>query len=104
MRTHGPTLGFVLLTRLGLFLPQVGTAKEAVTVLSHGRIWTGNPHQPWAEAIAFSDDGRILDVGADTAVLGKWRRSAQVRDLRGRTVIPGLIDSHMHMLYGAYAL
>ncbi len=104
MRAHGSRLWFALLTFGGLLLLQDATAKDNVTVLSHGRIWTGNPRQPWAQAIAFRDNGRILDVGADAAVLGKWRRDAQVQDLKGRTVIPGLVDSHMHMLYGAYAL
>ena len=104
MRTYGSSLGFILLTVCGLLLAQSASAREGVTVLSHGRIWTGNPRQPWAQAIAFRDDGRILDVGADSAVLGRWRRGAQVQDLKGRTVIPGIVDSHMHMLYGAYAL
>lgn len=83
---------------------QAALASPAVTVLTHGHVWTGNPRQPWAQSIAFRDDGRILAVGSDAAVLGKWRRGAAVRDLQGRTVIPGIVDSHVHMLYGAYAL
>ncbi|MBV9697426.1 MAG: amidohydrolase [Gammaproteobacteria bacterium] len=83
---------------------QLAAAEASVTVLAHGRIWTGNPRQPWAQAIAFRNDGRILQVGTDASVLAQWRRGAQLEDLEGRTVIPGIVDSHMHMLYGAYAL
>jgi predicted amidohydrolase YtcJ len=91
-------------TGLGLLvLAGAAAAQSAVTVLAHGHIYTANPKQPWAEAIALRDD-RILAVGKDSDVIGKFGRSATVRDLQGRTVIPGIVDSHVHMLYGAYAM
>ena len=72
------------------------------TVLIHGHIYTGNPGMPWATALAVKGD-HIEAVGSDAAVL-KHRGHAQVIDLHGQTVIPGIVDSHTHMLYGAYAL
>ncbi len=72
------------------------------TLLIHGHIYTGNPHAPWVTALAVEGD-HIQAVGADAAVL-KHRGHAQVIDLHGQTVIPGIVDSHTHMLYGAYAL
>jgi len=72
------------------------------TVLIHGRIYTGNPGIPWVTALAVKGD-RIEAVGSDAAVL-KHRGRAQVIDLHGQTVIPGVVDSHTHVLYGAYAL
>jgi predicted amidohydrolase YtcJ len=72
------------------------------TVLIHGHIYTGNPGMPWVTALAVKD-ARIEAVGSDTAVL-KHRGHAQVIDLHGQTVIPGIVDSHTHVLYGAYAL
>jgi predicted amidohydrolase YtcJ len=98
MRVIRITLGLSL-----LFVCSLSSAHAAVTVLTHGHIYTGTPSHPWAQAIAFRDD-QIVAVGDDAAVLDRWRRSATVRDLSGRTVIPGIVDSHMHMLYGAYAL
>ena len=72
------------------------------TVLIHGHIYTGNPGMPWVTALAVKD-ARIEAVGTDAAVL-KHRGRAQVIDLHGQTVIPGIVDSHTHVLYGAYAL
>jgi predicted amidohydrolase YtcJ len=81
----------------------IPAAHAAVTVLAHGHIYTGDARQPWAEAIAFRDE-RIVAVGPDAAVLARWGRAGKVEDLKGRTVIPGIVDSHVHLLYGAYAL
>src|ERR1700722_15854612 len=72
------------------------------TLFIHGHIYTGNPQAPWATALAVSGV-RITAVGSDAAVL-KHRGGAQVIDLHGQTVIPGIVDSHTHLLYGAYAL
>ncbi|MGB6309079.1 MAG: amidohydrolase [Steroidobacteraceae bacterium] len=73
------------------------------TLLIHGHIYTGNPKAPWATALSVSGS-RIEAVGTDAAVLKHRAAHAQVIDLHGQTVIPGIVDSHMHMLYGAYAL
>ena len=73
------------------------------TLLLHGHIYTGNARMPWAEALAITGT-RIDAVGTDKDV-GKQRRgSAKVIDLHGRTVIPGIIDSHAHVVFGSYAL
>ena len=80
-----------------------GTAVAATTLLVHGRIYTANPGAPWAEAIAFQDS-RIVAVGSDSDLRRRWSKGATVVDLGGRMVIPGIVDSHAHMLYGAYAL
>jgi predicted amidohydrolase YtcJ len=72
------------------------------TVLIHGHIYTGNSGMPWVTALAVKD-ARLEAVGTDADVL-KHRGHAQVIDLHGQTVIPGIVDSHTHVLYGAYAL
>jgi predicted amidohydrolase YtcJ len=72
------------------------------TVLIHGHIYTGNPGMPWVTALAVKD-ARIEAVGSDADIL-KHRGHAQVIDLHRQTVIPGIVDSHTHVLYGAYAL
>jgi predicted amidohydrolase YtcJ len=73
------------------------------TLLIHGHIYTGNPQAPWATALSVSGT-RIEAVGTDAAVLKHRGNGAHVIDLHGQTVIPGIVDSHTHMLYGAFAL
>ncbi|MGD0492005.1 MAG: amidohydrolase [Steroidobacteraceae bacterium] len=73
------------------------------TLLIHGHIYTGNARAPWASAIAIKDT-RIEAVGSDAEILEHRGSRAKVVDLHGRTVIPGVVDSHLHMLYGAFAL
>jgi predicted amidohydrolase YtcJ len=78
-------------------------AHASDTLLLHGHIYTGNARMPWAEALAITGT-RIDAMGTDKDV-GKQRRgSAKVIDLHGRTVIPGIIDSHAHVVFGSYAL
>src|SRR5260370_11694963 len=72
-------------------------------LLIHGDIYTVNPRAPWASALSISGS-RIEAVGTDAAVLKHRSSRAQVIDLHGQTVIPGIVDSHTHVLYGAYAL
>ncbi|MDB6083551.1 MAG: amidohydrolase family protein [Gammaproteobacteria bacterium] len=79
------------------------TAMPADMVLVHGHIYTGNPRGPWAAALAI-DGMRIAAVGTDAHILKHRRPGSQIVDLHGQTVIPGIVDSHMHLLYGAYAL
>jgi predicted amidohydrolase YtcJ len=73
------------------------------TLLIHGHIYTGNPQAPWASALSIGGS-RIEAVGTDAAVLKHRGSRARVIDLHGQTVIPGIVDSHTHLLYGAYAL
>jgi predicted amidohydrolase YtcJ len=78
-------------------------AAGADILLIHGHVYTGDPRAKWAEAMAVTD-ARIAAVGSDAAVLKRRKAHAEVVDLHGQTVIPGIVDSHMHLLYGAYAL
>src|SRR6478736_5844325 len=70
------------------------------TLLVHGHIYTGNPKAPWAEAIAVSGE-KIDAVGTDKEILARRDAKTIVVDLHGKTVIAGIIDSHMHLLFGA---
>jgi predicted amidohydrolase YtcJ len=59
--------------------------------------------RPRAQAMAIdSASGRILAVGSDDEVRRAGDRNAQMIDLRGRTVLPGFIDAHIHLLMEAY--
>lgn len=72
-------------------------------VLLNGTIWTVNPSQPWAEAVAVTGD-RILEVGSSQAIRKLTSPKTEVVDLKGDLVLPGFIDSHTHFLDGGFSL
>ena len=79
------------------------TAFGSDTLLVHGHIYTGNPKAPWAQALAITGT-RIDAVGTDEEILVRRQVKTNVIDLQGRTVIPGISDSHTHLWFGAMAL
>lgn len=64
-------------------------------VLHHGKIVTVDPGFRIAEALAVKGD-RILAVGSNAEILALAGPETQRLDLGGKTVLPGLIDSHTH--------
>jgi predicted amidohydrolase YtcJ len=70
--------------------------------LVNGRIWTGSPSQPAAEAVAIAGD-RIAAVGSTADIRGS-AGSAEIVDLGGQFVVPGFIDTHVHFLTGGFRL
>lgn len=84
-----------------LLLPSALFASD--TLLVHGHIYTGNAKAPWAQALAITGT-RIDAVGTDQEILTRRQAKTEVIDLQGRTVIPGISDSHTHMWFGAMAL
>lgn len=79
------------------------SALAADTLLVHGHIYTGDSRAPWAQALAITGT-RIDAVGTDREVLARRKAKTAVIDLQGRTVIPGISDSHAHMWFGSMAL
>lgn len=71
--------------------------EPASTIFRNGNIYTVNEKQPRAQAIAIRN-GRILAVGSDADVKPYIGRATLVIDLRRATVVPGLTDSHCHLL------
>lgn len=74
---------------------------QADMVLYNGRIYTMCNDVPLATAVAVSGND-ILAVGDDSDLLPLLRSGGMALDLAGRTVIPGLIDAHVH--FGSYSL
>lgn len=71
------------------------TADPADIVLHGGRVWTVDPAQPEAQAVAARGD-RIIHVGSSADALALRGPRTRVIDLAGRLVLPGLIDAHTH--------
>lgn len=89
-----------LLTALALILaPGLATAAQPV-LLKPARVWTaenaGPPHEGWAVLVK---DGKIAAVGPAAQIDST---GAEVVDLPGATVIPGLMDLHSHLFLHPY--
>src|SRR5690349_7814010 len=78
-------------------------AQQADTILVNGKVLTVDAQNSVRSAIAIRD-GRIAAVGSDDEVLRLSANGTRIIDVQGRTVIPGLIDSHMHAIRAALSL
>ncbi len=109
MRMTRPSIGlFVVFV---LTLPLIGCQPDspapetpapdgpppADQVLMNGKILTVDQEFSVAQALAIQGD-RIVAVGTDESLSGYIGDATDVLDLQGRTVIPGLIDNHMHFI------
>src|ERR1700675_1132389 len=68
-------------------------------ILYNGRFSTLDRSNASPEALAIAD-GRFLSIGRARDVEAKADATTKRIDLHGRRVIPGLIDSHMHIIRG----
>lgn len=68
-------------------------------IITNAKIWTGNPEQPLAEAIAVTGD-KITAVGSHREVMRLKGGNTVVVDVNGRFITPGFIDSHIHFYQG----
>ena len=69
----------------------------------NARVWTGDPHRPWADALAATGE-RLVAVGSSAEVRKLAAPTTRVIDAHGMMVVPGFIDSHVHFLDGGFAL
>ena len=78
---------------------QAPEAPKHTVFYTHGRIYTNDPAEPWAEAMAVAD-GKIVCIGKMAHVLldcGGSQLSAETVHLNDRFVMPGFNDAHVHL-------
>jgi len=75
----------------------------ATLILTGGKVFTENPAQPLAHAVALSGN-RILAVGDDATILALAGPATQRIDLHGRLLLPGFNDAHVHFIDGGESL
>src|SRR5262245_19785474 len=80
---------------LGLLYARQRENGAADLVLINGQVLTMDPADTTAQAIAVAN-GTIIEVGSNAQVRPRIGTSTRVINLGGRTVTPGLIDSHVH--------
>jgi hypothetical protein len=85
----------VILLGPAILCPTMLLSQQADMVLVHGTALTVDARDSVAQAIAVRD-GRIVAVGTDAQVMKLAGAKTRVVDLHGRTVTPGMIDTHSH--------
>ncbi|MHC8366733.1 amidohydrolase [Pseudomonas sp. ZT5P21] len=68
-------------------------------VLFNGKIFTADRANPKVQALAVQD-GKVLQVGSDAQIKALITPETKVVDLGGKALMPGLIDSHSHAIFG----
>lgn len=86
------------LSALALLVSAAAISADEVYV--NGNVYTVNSDQPWAEAFAV-EDGKFTRVGSNQEIRKLADAKTKVVDLKGRFVMPGMIDDHIHPGFGA---
>jgi predicted amidohydrolase YtcJ len=96
-------LVLALLTALSAHAASAAGAAAADLIIHHALIWTVNPGQPQAEAVAVLGE-RIVAVGSDAEVM-RWQGAAtRIIDAGGKRLLPGFNDAHVHFSDGGASL
>ncbi|MGH7554295.1 MAG: amidohydrolase, partial [Longimicrobiales bacterium] len=95
MRRIPRIASILLLLPLPLAAQSADLTVSADLIITGGRIWTGRPAQPTAEAIAIRGD-RIFAVGDRNTILALRGANTRILDAQGRFIAPGFIDNHTH--------
>ena len=92
----------VAVTVIATCTPAFVQPPRPTLAIINGKVFTGVSAAPWAEALTIVGD-RIGVVGTTASVRQMVDASARVIDARGRVVIPGINDAHMHVGRGRQA-
>lgn len=92
--------------------PTPSTDRSASLVILNARVWTGeHPATKAGESVGIAEPtalavvrDKIADVGADASIRAWIGPGTKVIDAQGRRVIPGITDSHTHIVSGGYQL
>jgi hypothetical protein len=99
-----PLPTFLLLLCASSLLGAQGLIVEpADIIVIHGRVYTENPVQPWAQAVAIRKS-KIVAVGDDAAIERMRGMGTKVINAGGKLVLPGFVDCHIHFMEGSAKL
>jgi predicted amidohydrolase YtcJ len=93
----------LLLLATALSRSQGRVVEAADIIVVHGRVYTENPKQPWAQAVAIYH-GKIVAVGDDPEIERRRGMGTKVINAGGKLVLPGFVDCHIHFIDGSLSL
>ena len=88
---------------LGFSCQSTSKNEMADLIFTNSVMWTVNPNQPWAEALAIKGN-KILKVGSTSEMERITGTATKVINLDGAFVLPGFTDCHTHFLDGGFSL
>jgi hypothetical protein len=88
---------------VGAVSPLGAQSSSGEQILFDGKVFTGDPQNPYAEAVAIRGD-KIVAAGSFAEVEKSISAKAERIDLEGRSLFPGFIDSHSHSIDGGLSL
>src|SRR5437879_6491728 len=93
----------LLLCAVGMARPQGRIVEPADIIVVHGHVYTENPKQPWAQAVAIRH-GKITAVGDDPEIERRRGMGTKVINAGEKLVLPGFLGCHCHYLDGSLSL
>lgn len=95
----------IVLSLSGEAIAQTPSMTKAELVLFNARIWTGAGRSGEPEPTALAATGDIVvAVGSDEQIMPRVGPATQAIDVGGRWIIPGITDSHTHIISGGFSL
>src|ERR1700674_5541670 len=94
---------FLIMFSTPLRRPPDAPAPPADMIITNARIYTVNPQQKWAEAIAVRGD-KIIAVGDRKQIEALRGPATREIDAQGRLLLPGFTDCHIHFMDGSLGL
>lgn len=82
---------------LGILIQSCSKKESADLIITNGKIYTVDEANPIVEAVAVKD-GIILALGSSSEIADYISEATQLVDLTGRTMTPGFIESHAHLM------
>ena len=96
-----PACLLLYLTFAAPLVSPLGAQVDLIAV--HGKVWTGDQARPEAQAIAIAGT-RVMAVGSDAEIGVLAGPKTRILDLKGRRVVPGFNDAHVHFFWGGQGL
>jgi predicted amidohydrolase YtcJ len=88
-----------LLAILFVFNYCIAFAQKAETIIYNASVYTLDADKPNVDAVAIAK-GRIVKVGSDRQILALKGKNTTMVDAKGKCLIPGIFDSHLHVIRG----
>ncbi len=93
----------LLLCAVSMSHAQGRIVDPADIIVIHGRVYTEDSQQPWAQAVAIYR-GKIVAVGDDPVIERMRGMGTKVINAGGKLVLPGFVDCHIHFIDGSFSL